>query len=194
MRNPLRSEAEAFRFLIAVLIGAVIVGVAAYINTWVGVAAAVLVIAGIAAWLTGAPSEPDSTQRLVSATPGREHRVLLVAAAGTATIAGRIGGQTTDVLVVVPALVSAVHALTGDVDDERAKAQQTADSLAAELSAAGVPARGLVGADETILAIEDALRQYGADEIVLATGDDAVLAKVRERFAVPVSALYNSVR
>jgi hypothetical protein len=194
MRNPLRSEAEAFRFLIVVLVGAVIVGVAGYINTWVGVAAAVLVIAGIAAWLTGRPSESDSAQRLVSATPGKAHRVLLVAAAGTATIAGRIGGQTTDVLVVVPALVSTVKALTGDVDDERAQAQQTADSLAAELSAAGVPARGLVGADDTILAIEDALRQYGADEIVLATADDESLAKVRERFAVPVSALYNSVR
>jgi hypothetical protein len=194
MRNPLRSEAEAFRFLIVVLVGAVIVGVAGYINTWVGVAAAVLVIAGIAAWLTGAPSASDSAQQLVSATPGKAHRVLLVAAAGTATIAGRIGGQTTDVLVVVPALVSTVKALTGDVDDERAQAQQTADSLAAEISAAGVPARGLVGADDTILAIEDALRQYGADEIVLATGDDESLAKVRERFAVPVSALYSSIR
>ena len=189
MRNPLRSESEAFRFLIVVLVGGVIVGVAAYINTWVGVAAAVLVIAGIAAWLTGAPRESDSAQRLVSATPGKEHRVLLVAAAGTPTIAGRIGGQTTDVLVVVPALVSTMQSLTGAVDDERAEAQQTADSLAAELSAAGVPARGLVGADDTVLAIEDALREFGADEIVLAKGDDELLAKARERFAIPVSAL-----
>jgi hypothetical protein len=189
MRNPLRSEAEAFRFLVVVLIGAVVIGAAAVLNTWVGVAAAVLVVAGIAAWLTGAPRSAEQTQRLVSGTPGKAHRVLLVAARGTTSIAGRVGGQTTDVLVVVPALVSTVQSLTGAVDDERAGAQQTADALAAELSAAGVPARGVVGADDTVLAIEDALREFGADEIVLTLGDAALLAKARARFAVPVSAL-----
>jgi hypothetical protein len=55
MRNPLRSEAEAFRFLIIVIVGAVIVVVAAYINTWVGVAAAVLVVGGVCAWVLGDP-------------------------------------------------------------------------------------------------------------------------------------------
>lgn len=190
MRNPLRSEAEAFRFLLVVLVGAVVIGAAAVLNTWVGVAAAVLVVAGIAAWLTGgAPRPADHAQRLASATPGKAHRVLLVAARGTSSIAGRVGGQTTDVLVVVPALVSTVQSLTGAVDDERAEAQQTADALAAELSAAGVPARGVVGADDTVLAIEDALREFGADEIVLTLGDEALLAKARARFAVPISAL-----
>ena len=41
MRNPLRSEAEAFRFLVVVIVGALVIVGAAYINTWVGVAAAV---------------------------------------------------------------------------------------------------------------------------------------------------------
>ena len=91
-------------------------------------------------------------------------------------------------LVVVPALVSTVQSLTGAVDDVRGDAQATADTLAAELSAAGVPARGIVGADDTVLAIEDALREFGADEIMLTMGDEALLAKARERFAVPVSA------
>jgi len=51
MRNPLRSEAEAFRFLVVVIGCAIVVVAAAYLNTWVGVAAAVLVIAGVGAWL-----------------------------------------------------------------------------------------------------------------------------------------------
>jgi len=55
MRNPLRSEAEAFRFLLVVIVGAVIVVVCAYANEWLGVAAAVVVIAGIAWWLSHAP-------------------------------------------------------------------------------------------------------------------------------------------
>jgi hypothetical protein len=55
MRNPLRSEAEAFRFLIAVIIGALVIVGAAYLNTWLGVAAAVAVVAGILWWLMQEP-------------------------------------------------------------------------------------------------------------------------------------------
>jgi len=56
VRNPLRSEAEAFQFLIAVIIAALVVVGAAYLNTWLGVAAAVLSVAGIVWWLR---TEPD---------------------------------------------------------------------------------------------------------------------------------------
>ena len=55
MRNPLRTEAEAFRFLLVVIVGAAIVVAGAYAGEWVGVAAAVLVIGGIARWLWRAP-------------------------------------------------------------------------------------------------------------------------------------------
>lgn len=187
MHNPLRSEAEAFRFLVVVIVGAVVVVAAAYVNTWVGVAAAVLVIGAVGAWLLRAPHTTASPAVLVSGTPGATHRILLVAARGTSGIAGRIGERATDVLVVVPALVSTVQSLTGAVDDEREAAQQTADALAGEFSHAGLQAHGVVGADDTVLAIEDALREFGADEIVLAMGDGALLANVHERFALPVS-------
>ena len=60
MRNPLRSEAEAFQFLIAVIIAALVVVGAAYLNTWLGVAAAVVAVAGIVWWLR---QEPDSAKR-----------------------------------------------------------------------------------------------------------------------------------
>jgi hypothetical protein len=39
MRNPLRSEAEAYRLLWIVIAGAAVIIVAAFINTWLGVAA-----------------------------------------------------------------------------------------------------------------------------------------------------------
>jgi hypothetical protein len=189
MRNPLRSEAEAFRFLVVVIAGAVVVVAAAYVSTWVGVAAAVLVVAGVGAWLLHAPLTTVPPPVLTFGTPGATHRVLLVAARGTSGIAGRIGERTTNVIVVVPALVSTVQSLTGAVDDAREEAQQAAEALADDLSRTGVQARGVVGADDTMLAIEDALREFGADEIVLAVGDEALLAKARERFAVPVSRL-----
>jgi hypothetical protein len=58
MQNPLRSEAEAFRFLVVVIVGTIVVVGAAYLNTWVGVAAAVVVISAIGAWLMRSPGPP----------------------------------------------------------------------------------------------------------------------------------------
>src|SRR5262245_32868390 len=161
MRNPLRSEPEAFRFLIAVIVGAVVIAVAAYINKWLGVAAAVLAVAGLVWWLREEPipGVADTPPRLVSSTPPGTHRVLVVAAPGTPSVSLRNGAS--EVVVVVPALASTVEALTGDVDDRRAAAQRTADALAAKLP----NARGEVGADDPALAVDDALRLFGADEI-----------------------------
>jgi hypothetical protein len=51
VRNPLRSEAEMFRFLLAVIGGAVAIAACSYANEWLGVAAAVLVVGGIAWWI-----------------------------------------------------------------------------------------------------------------------------------------------
>jgi hypothetical protein len=187
MQNPLRSEAEAFRFLVVVIAGAVVVGVAAYINLWVGVAAAVIVVAGVVVWLMRAPSQLPPPPKLISSTPDGTQRVLVVAPPGTSSLAGRIGDGATEVLVVVPALASTVESLTGAVDDRRADAEATAQALASELNRDGVRARGVVGADDQVLAADDALRTFGADEIVFVGADDALLEKALARFAVPVS-------
>jgi hypothetical protein len=187
MQNPLRSEAEAFRFLVVAVAGAIVVGIAAYINLWVGVAAAVIVVGGVFAWLMRAPSPVGPAPKLISSTPDGTQRVLVVAPPGTSGLAGRIGSGATEVLVVVPALASTVEALTGAVDDRRADAEATAQALASELNRDGVRASGVVGADDIVLAADDALRTFGADEIVFVSADDALLEKARKRFAVPVS-------
>ena len=59
MRNPLRSEAEAFSFLGVVIVGALVIAGASYLNTWVGVAAAVLVVVGVVHWIRHGP-DPGS--------------------------------------------------------------------------------------------------------------------------------------
>jgi hypothetical protein len=106
--------------------------------------------------------------------------VLVVALPGTASV--RVPARSTDIVVVVPALASAVESLTGAVDDRRAAAEETATRLAAQLT----NARGEIGADDPGLAVEDALRTFGADEIVVA-GDEELVAAVRARVTVPVS-------
>ena len=55
MRNPLRSEAEAYRFLGVVIVAAALIIAASFINTWVGVGVAVLVFAGLFWWLRQEP-------------------------------------------------------------------------------------------------------------------------------------------
>jgi hypothetical protein len=186
VRNPLRSETEAFRFLIAVIVAALVIVGAAYLNTWLGVAAAVIAVGGVAWWLRQepVPGAADPPRRLAPTTPPNEHRVLVVAVPGTSTV--RVGDRATQIVVVVPALASRLEAATGDVDDRRAEAERTAAALTRRLSRPGIGVRGEVGADDPVLAAEDALREFGADEVVVAAEDD-VADRIRERVTIPVS-------
>jgi len=181
MRNPLRSEAEAYRLLWIVIAGAAVIIVAAFINTWVGVAAAVIAFAALGWWLMHEPvpgaAEPPPV--VTSGTPPGTHRVLVVAPPGTETVNVPNGAE---VLVVVPALASTAESLTGAVDDRRGDAEATAAALEARIPGS----RAEVGADDPALAAEDALRLFGADE-VLVVGDDGMFEAIRERVALPVS-------
>jgi hypothetical protein len=183
MRNPLRSEAEAYRFLIVVIVGAAIIVVAAYGNKWAGVAAAVLAFVALGWWLMKepVPGAGDAPRKLASGTPPGQRRVLVVAPPGTESVAVPDGA---DVLVVVPATAGTVEALTGAVDDRRHDAEATAAALESRLPGARVE----IGADNPALAVEDALRVFGADEVLVA-GDEQTLEAIRERVAVPVSLL-----
>ena len=128
MRNPLRSEAEAYRFLGVVIVGAAVIIAGAYINTWVGVAAAVLVFVAIGWWLAHepVPGAADPPPMVTSGTPPGTHRVLVVAPPGTEAVTVP---DDAEILVVVPALSSTGEALTGAVDDRRAAAEATAAAL-----------------------------------------------------------------
>ena len=182
MRNPLRSEAEAFRFLVVVIGGAAVIIALAFANKWAGVAAAVVVVGAIGWWFvkTAPPEVESPARRLASGTPAGTRRVLVVAPPGTSSVPEP---DATEIVVLVPALASTVEALTGDVDDRRADAERTASSLASGLR----NARGEVGADDPVLAVEDALRTFGADEIVVVGDDDGVVDAIRAKVAVPVS-------
>lgn len=200
MQNPLRSEAEAFRFLVIVIAGAVVIVVAAVINRWVGVAAAVAVVGGISWWYW---SRPSSQRRpmVVERVADDIHRVLVIA---NETVGGRklrdelarlSGGVPTEILVVAPALNSPVRHWVSDEDGARAAAAERVAASVAQLAASGTTARGEVGDPEPLQAIEDALRVFGADEIVISTHPEGrshwlekdVVTEARRRFAVPVT-------
>jgi nucleotide-binding universal stress UspA family protein len=100
-----------------------------------------------------------------------------------------------EVLVVTPALNSPLKHWVSDEDDARAAAQDRLEESLAKLSEAGVEARGEVGDGDPLQAMEDALRTFGADEIIISTHPEGrshwlergVVEKARERFAVPIT-------
>ena len=200
MQNPLRSEADAFRFLLIVIGGAAIIVLAAYINTWLGVAAAVFVVVGVARWYWKQPSAKPPRLDLHDDTP-HAHRILVIA---NETVGGRplreeitrrSKGAGTEVLVVVPALNSPVRHWVSDEDGARADAQQRLEASVARLAETGASVRGEVGDAEPLQAIEDALRTFGADEIVLSTHpegrshwlEQGLVDEARRRFAIPIT-------
>jgi hypothetical protein len=103
-------------------------------------------------------------------------------------------GVQEHVLVVCPALNSQVRHWASDEDGARAAAQGRLDASLAQLQRYGVAASGEVGDGDPLQAIEDALRTFGADEIVISTHPEGrsnwlergVVSGARERFAVPI--------
>ena len=100
-----------------------------------------------------------------------------------------------EVLVVSPALNSPLRHWASDEDTARARAQERLETSLARLREAGIEARGEVGDSDPLQAIEDALRTFGADEIVISTHPEGrsnwlergIVSGARERFAVPIT-------
>ena len=132
MRNPLRSESEAFRFLLVVIVGALVIVAGATVNTWLGVAAAVVVVIGIIWWLMqeALPGTVEPAHKVDPSTPGGVHRVLVVAMPGTSSVT--VGPNATEIVVTVPALASKLEAATGAVDDRRADAEDVLRTFGAD--------------------------------------------------------------
>jgi hypothetical protein len=105
-------------------------------------------------------------------------------------------GEDAEVHVVAPASkISRLDRLTNAEDDARTDAAERAD--AASEAVPGRQSDAHVGDVDPLQAIEDALRMFPADEIVLLTAPDEKatwleegLAKdAKERFSIPVTAL-----
>lgn len=202
MINPLRSEAEAFRFLLGTIVYFAAIAIAAAVGgTWPGLVVFLVLTIAVIAWWFHARRSERPLQTAPRPHEAGERRILVIA---NETVAGRTlrtmirersEGVRAEVLVVTPALNSPVRHWTSDEDDARAAARERLDASLAELHAAGVDARGEVGDADPLQAIEDALRTFGADEIILSTHPEGrshwlergVVTNARERFPVQIT-------
>jgi hypothetical protein len=202
MRNPVRTEAEAFSFVIAALalfVAVALVGI--FLNGWAALIAFVLLAPVV--FYRYFSSDPKTVEPAIwdrDRGEGR-HRILVVAnetvvgRALRSEVATRAQEGDAEVLVVSPALNSRLRHWTSDEDQARAAAQDRLDESLAALAADGVDARGRVGDDDPIQAIEDSLRVFGADEIVISTHppgrsnwlERGVVERAGEKFDVPIT-------
>lgn len=201
-RNPLRSEAEAFRFLLVTIVAFAAIAVASLINTWLGVAVWIIAtLAVIQLYFRRTDPEPVERQHVEHVGPEDERRILVVANQTVGreelldVLRRKAEGVREEILVVCPALSDRLHTWTSDEDPARTEAQRRLDETLERLAAHGVQARGAIGDGDPLQAIEDALRTFGADEIVISTLpvgssnwlEQDVVERARERWDVPVT-------
>jgi hypothetical protein len=202
VRNPLRSEAEAYRFLWATIVYfAAIVLASLAGNRWWGLGVFIVLTAAAAWWIWRRPADGRAESVAPRAHAPDEHRILVIAnetVGGSALrdrIAAAASGKRTEVLVVSPALNSPLRHWASDEDGARNAAQQRLDASLARLRDEGFEARGEVGDGEPLQAIEDAMRTFGADEIIISTHpegrshwlEQGLVDKARQRFPVPIT-------
>ncbi len=201
MKNPLRDEGSAFQAVLVTLGGAVLIVVAAWISTWLGVIVFLLLL-GAGLWvLRGSMLHRPPQTHVVRDETEPTHRILVVA---NETVGGeellallgrKAAGMREDVLLVCPALNSRVRTWTSDEDGARAAAHSRLDASLAQLAESGVTARGEIGDGDPLQALEDALREFPADEIVLSTHppgrshwlEQGVVELARQRYDVPIT-------
>jgi hypothetical protein len=208
VRNPVRSETDAFHiavgcaalFAISLLLGWLL-------DPLVGLALFVGAVGGAFVWEIRT-KDPDRLRPFREAAseapaggPAAAQRVLVVA---NRTLHGaelraelhRRAGPGTELHLVAPVLCSRIHYIASDVDRELAEAR---DRLATALEwarAEGFAVTGRVGDPNAALgAIEDELRRYGADEVVISTFprgssnwlETGIVDRLREELDVPVT-------
>jgi GNAT superfamily N-acetyltransferase len=104
------------------------------------------------------------------------------------------GDGPAEVLVIAPALNSRLRHWLSDEDDARQEAELRLVACVERMARVGVTATGLVGDGDPLQAIEDGLRLFPADEIVIATHPEGrshwlardLVAKARSRYPQPI--------
>ena len=203
--NPFRSEAEAFRFLIvsvgyfaAIVVASLLGGPRAGLAVFGALTAIRL------AWLLRRGQAPRPVPQAPLRLGGPEERRVLVIANETVAserlreeIRRAAANYRAEVLVVCPALNSRLRHWASDEDEARAAAHKRLEESLGRLRGVGIEARGEIGDSDPLQAIEDALRVFGADEIIISTHTEGrsnwlergVVSVARERFAVPITHL-----
>jgi hypothetical protein len=203
MHNPLRSEADAFRWVVVIGAGAVSVIVLTLLTRPAIGAAWAAALIGFGAGVAYRYSRGSLPRSVAVKRGGDGKRRLLVVANETVggealleEIRNRSRGRDTEIMVVTPALAAsrAAH-WASDVDEAMEAARQRMELSLIAIGELGIEAKGGVGDSDPNVAIEDALRVFPADEIVISTHpphrsrwlEHGVVERARDEIDLPVT-------
>jgi hypothetical protein len=208
MRNPVRSETDAFHIAVGcagLMVASLALG--SLLDPLVGVALLVGAVLGAVLWEVST-KDPDRRRPLREAAsaahPGTRRAAPRALVVANRTLHGselraelsRRAATGTELHIVAPILCSRIHYIASDIDKELDEAR---DRLAAALTwaeAEGINVTGKVGDPNVALgAIEDELRQYGADEVIISTYprgrsnwlETGIVDRLRDQLEVPVT-------
>jgi alkanesulfonate monooxygenase SsuD/methylene tetrahydromethanopterin reductase-like flavin-dependent oxidoreductase (luciferase family) len=208
LRNPVRSETDAFHIAIGcAALFAVALALGSLVDPLVGVALVVGAVAGAIVWELASkdPERRRPLQEAVSEARRRQqasgYRILVVA---NRTLHGeelraelhRRAVNGAELHIVAPILCSRAHYIASDIDAELDEARSRLSTALAWAEAEGVAVTGRVGDPNAALgAIEDELRQYGADEVIISTYppgrsnwlETGVVERLRDELDIPVT-------
>ncbi|HVC07056.1 MAG TPA: hypothetical protein VND98_05675 [Solirubrobacterales bacterium] len=202
MHNPLRSESDVFRWAVVIGIWAAsVVAVTLITRPEVGViwAVAALGFVSALAWRSSRGTLANQTE--VSRGRDGEHRMLVlcsqtVDARSCAAIKNRSREGRSQILLVTPSVTGsrAAHWASA-VDAAMEEARLRLELSLRAFKEAGLRARGQVGDSDPNVALEDALRVFAADEIIIATLppdlsppiEHGVLERARQETHLPVT-------
>ena len=201
-QNPFRSEADAYRFLLLTIGYFALIVAASLINRWLGLAMFIALTAlAVWRWAKSRSTEPPERVVVQRGLSEDERRILVIA---NETVGGealrdvlrrKAENVREEILVVVPALNSPLRHWVSDDDGARAAAQERLAASLERLREEGIVARGEVGDGDPLQAMEDALRTFGAHEIVISTHPEGrshwlernVVSAARDRFDAPIT-------
>ncbi|MGP0102908.1 MAG: hypothetical protein ACLPUT_14970 [Solirubrobacteraceae bacterium] len=209
MRVPVRSERDAFRLTVAgvaVVGGAVLIGWLTEPLVGVAVFVLALVIAGIAYLRAANPDRRAPLREAAAephphgAVPGKRHVLVIAneALSGAGSLHQLLLGEgpvDVEIDVLAPVLTSHVHYGVSDIDRELEQARARLERSLAWARDHGITARGEVGDPNATTAIEDELRDFGADEVIVVTHprdretwqEHGELERLRRELDVPVT-------
>ena len=100
-----------------------------------------------------------------------------------------------EIMVIAPRLPGRLDWITSATDKATEQADERLRAVLGQLNEAGSPAHGRVGADDPLLAFEDAIRDFAPDHLLIGLRRDdragwqerGLLDRIQERFAIPMT-------
>jgi hypothetical protein len=191
-QGGLRFRPFTVPLLIAVIGGSVAAAMAIQgTGIGAGLGMAVGALAATALIVFAVRARPRTRVEVAKSAEG-ERRVLVLATSEVSTEAAQrietLATGAEDVRLVIPVPSHRLERWLSAEDKARAEGQRWLAHSAGALVAAGLPVSGSLGDPDPAQALEDELRDYPADEVILlAEGDEDPLAEVRDRLGLPLT-------